>query len=1030
MTNETDINIDNEKELIITSLKSLCQYHYLPFSTQILNSASEIIDDFLKVLLHGPNYQTKFGHEALANIPAIKAIVPGFHLLKDFENWRSEPIDNYEVLSKIEEKLLNEIFNIHENWIHEKLVNNRKPKPVRFSAKIIDILNNNNKDEKEKNGRIKVIIRTEEIVDSGNIEEDIKVVYSEEEKTIQYIIPLNLFKKLKKDLTNIEFQKNATVYTLSVKAKRKTDYPPIPSLKLSNVNSNEKLSTDFTQLAMDLYKPAIEHFLYLDSQTSLLYIFSNNTEDRDRDVGLGGMFILLKKGIADDINCPLCRTIINYFSRLTDSLSSRLINFYQIQEIKQHATRAAISQVMARNMSHNIGSHVLNNLTDGERLSKPENKIVKCKAYQTTPLPNEEENQIIHQLAIYNHYVKCRMDYLSDVTFGTPVMHTNKNAYKELFKELDRVRLVLDYISGLSDFKYKIIFSKNDIHITDETEGATDFPVALPNDLLGCQAFYNIVENVIRNTAKHNQNKDGITVFNINFNDIQKNTLPKGLKESEHQFYEIEIFDDIKICEVGTETIKYKSFKTEKEKELHRLFIEDHNKYSETNKINLVTPIKEIDWLVYSQNVKLNFSVLQDNKLRNSSLGLLEMEASAAYLRKLDITTIEENEYEVDYNTKIFNSKEKLNILKAINKNDCLGYRFFISKPTEILLVGDFTIDDMQLNTIANDGVLVKSEEKFKQELENGVVYNHQFVLYQKSNTVEQILKDRKTSISVRKLEINDMKDFIMNKITENYSFIELEDFIWQKWFDEIKGPVENINVFTSYHSSYNQANKYNIAFSNHNDTWEENKKDVSAGNVNYLESLSSIAQKKLPNYKDELAQYTFLPNGQITLQIKHKLFESAIKKVVVIDERIQRFSNTPYSSKNINVPIKDIFELTNVIVPVIDKINLGAKNFSPTIISDIEEFIEAEIGKCNFLLIHYSILERMYPNSKEEINTKLALWSTPENIRVVITSGRGKPHKLPSNKVCYVNLSPVLNVFTDARSKYSINYLLNAARK
>ena len=86
-------------------------------------------------------------------------------------------------------------------------------------------------------------------------------------------------------------------------------------------------------------------------------------------------------------------------------------------------------------------------------------------------------------------------------------------------------------------------------------------------------------------------------------------------------------------------------------------------------------------------------------------------------------------------------------------------------------------------------------------------------------------------------------------------------------------------------------------------------------------------------------------------------------------------------------------------------------------------------------MLIHYSILERMF-NKKDpkdaskkdpRINEHLKLWAKSK--RVVVTSGRGKPTELPE-EVCYVNLSPVLNVFTQTRSKYGINYLLNQARK
>ncbi len=40
------------------------------------------------------------------------------------------------------------------------------------------------------------------------------------------------------------------------------------------------------------------------------------------------------------------------------------------------------------------------------------------------------------------------MDYLADLTFGTPAMLTSKNVFTDIFEDLDKVRLLLDNISG------------------------------------------------------------------------------------------------------------------------------------------------------------------------------------------------------------------------------------------------------------------------------------------------------------------------------------------------------------------------------------------------------------------------------------------------------------------------------------------------------------------------------------------------------------------------------------------------------
>jgi hypothetical protein len=697
------------------------------------------------------------------------------------------------------------------------------------------------------------------------------------------------------------------------------------------------------------------------------------------------------------------RPIINTF---LNKLNDFAIVFEKLRQhrndIETAAVRAAISQVMARNMSHNIGSHVLNNLTDGTILSKISN--YECKSYQPCSALKDlkEESKIIHQLAIYNNYVKCRMDYLSDITFGTPVMHTNKKVYAELYKDFDKVRLLLDHISGLSkNFQFQINFTLNDNAITAKD----DFSIALPNDLLGCQAFYNIIENVIRNTAKHNQKKSGTTTFTLNFKEITDKSNSVNGKEL---WYEVEIFDDVKITG-------------------NKPFNEDEtaikNDYHQKTETDNATKVKNIDWLVFSQNQKLNLSVLDEkhnNQLRNSSLGLLEMEASAAYLRKLDITNIEDDTYEVEYDKKISNKHGNLNILKAFNKNGALGYRFFVSKPTEFLFVGDFDLTANQKKELSKKGIWVRTESEFVNELQTGIVFNHQFIL-STTNGIEKF----KTSLPVRNIPIDANSPIV--ELLKTGLFENIEHWIWQEWFNKNKGSFEYINIMTSYSDKkHNQLNRYNIAISHHATTIESCKKDFGE-KINAFDVLSSNALNKLPdiNGKELVVYIDQLKNDNVPNHItKFKLFEAYTNTVAVIDERIQRYSNEKY----LGLENKEIFSFTNVLLPI--DIELASDNYTKTITKKIEAFAEKAIteNKCKFLVVHYSILERMYGSRNRRIDETLIKWS--EKARVVITSGRGKPPELPSKNVCYVNLSPILNAFTQVRSKYAINYLLNTARR
>lgn len=361
---------------------------------------------------------------------------------------------------------------------------------------------------------------------------------------------------------------------------------------------------------------------------------------------------------------------------------------YKGKEIKKQALKAAISQVMARNSSHNIGSHVMNKLVGDLSKIKIENykyisditldAINKERIEGIDSSEAEKSSVLFGHLAIFNNYVKCRMDYLSDITYGVPLMQTSKSA-KEIFKDFDKVRLLLGNISGLTDFEYKINFRY--------PKGVDDLIFAMPNDVLGCQALYNIIENVIRNTAKHGnhddknniKNTDGLVIFTLEFKEASSGGL-ENLKNELDELYEVTIYDNLAVSGSAVD-LSYSEINDYKSQVYGELTLPDQ--------------IDNIDYLIWRQNTKINKSILNEtNTLRASNLGLIEMKASACYLRKLDMTSMESYEYHIElgieHANKTCNKSNKLNILKALKVDDnCLGYRFYVLKPTEVLIVSD-----------------------------------------------------------------------------------------------------------------------------------------------------------------------------------------------------------------------------------------------------------------------------------------------------------------------------------------------------
>lgn len=751
------------------------------------------------------------------------------------------------------------------------------------------------------------------------------------------------------------------------------------------------------------------------------------------------------------------------YAPLLESKLLELILPHKSKESKKQAIRAAISQVMARNMSHNIGSHVMNKLIDAVYLEKFCSYSNCLKSYK----PNSDfkdaiDHTAFNQLAIYNNYVKCRMDYLSDMSFGTPLMQTSKNMFEDVFRPLDKVRLLLENISGLSNFEYNILFKKD-----NEPLGETnDFPLAIPNDILGCQALYNIIENVIRNTAKHTEKPEGfLTKFTIRFSDITNNQLAEldeATMQEAQSLISVEIFDNINLA-----NRVYKEIIIGDDKNL-----DSFAEAIKTNVTDISYCIPYIDWLRYQQNFKINQSILsENNQLRTSSLGLIEMEASAAYLRKIDLNLIDDDEYDVTCNDKLANSYGKLNILKAFkisNDDECyLGYRFFMLKPQEVLIVSDIfkSVDyKSKVEKLRNSGIwLITQGDFLKHLLDNNGVYNHQFVIHDNLDNLEievneqavkvKVLDYFKTSLPHRTLNLDEVElADLVNKKTD-----EIIETCWDQWIKSLG--LENALINNSIECNCTNPNRVECSFPNDRfravlidhgkegyDNWVKWKNCKKAS---FIEVLTSKALKQLPGTKnnDDIKKYVSTIDQYNQQYLK--ILESSSSIIVVIDERIQEFLNKKYYE---DISYFEYFTMMRIFSPMLpnkeNKEGFEAHEYDPKSYTfnlsanDMNfDFVKAlkltianwcvTLHKNDYVLIHYSILERMFKNESNKltaINDYIdSLYNT--KCEIIITTGRGIIPGL-TNKARFVNLSPIITSFIEITNKHLINYILSTTRK
>lgn len=247
---------------------------------------------------------------------------------------------------------------------------------------------------------------------------------------------------------------------------------------------------------------------------------------------------LLTNELVPDLYHKFLRKLIRHLQVKFRYICVNRANKKLLSGYKTNSIRSAISAIMSRNMSHNIGSHVLADL------------VAKMNFHSKD------------ELSHFFRYLQNRMDFIAQITTDFPEWSYPTYFNKELMKIFFENFLLLNRIGvseGLEayswpdnhEWKHAVMRGKiivrtclarrdcfalqrskdikipsvpkwiiNEYHMGDLS---IDLQLAIPGGIVGYHAFYIIIENIIRNSAKHD--------YAVRLEDGNKNGSNKGLKD-------------------------------------------------------------------------------------------------------------------------------------------------------------------------------------------------------------------------------------------------------------------------------------------------------------------------------------------------------------------------------------------------------------------------------------------------------------------------------------------------------------------
>ena len=401
---------------------------------------------------------------------------------------------------------------------------------------------------------------------------------------------------------------------------------------------------------------------------------------------------------------------------------SQLIELREKESLLLANTYSAIGSIMSRNGSHNIGSHVLSALS-----------------HNIGTMPDD---RMLYQ------YIQHRMDYIATATTDFPTWRQPTMFLGTMMKTFLSQRHLLDHIAaseGLRAWKFqgrgvdaeRSSIAKIKFHIrriledgraqevlsykaaegTVELDG--DVALAIPGGTVGQHAFFTIIENVIRNAAKHDWSSPPSKIKDKGVKVIDSNgKVTKG---------NLEIFIDYKDIP-GEGNVEFTIFAN----------MSDANEVLDAS--NGKTVFDKVEQAVTARFID------DGGTLRRANWGIAEMKISAGYLQSrepgviggLESTSKKALSDNDRFGPEIIKPVKVKEDIDDVDGIEHLGYRFKVAKPRTLLIVVDKELEKLtpeREKDLAALGVYIKTKTSVSA---NEVDNSFEFVLID-SFTKEQL---------------------------------------------------------------------------------------------------------------------------------------------------------------------------------------------------------------------------------------------------------------------------------------------------